>query len=544
MAFLELILDSKLSKGAQAPLDFIVTENDLHYFVSCSGKQIARIRKRQAYPKTYCHKLDKGTVTFGYGDLRLRDNDEFLSISLSCDGRVHIARDSYATLPIFYSHSDGVFALSNDYAFACKHTPQLTLSREGVLETLVLNSNSPKLMWNEIHSLGQLQQLWLKDGRLDVESVKGREWIVSRDAPQSDPYKFAQLFSTHLDAFTEKFSNSKAVFEISGGLDSATLPFYLAKKHGRQYLQGMTSGALVFPGEFGVTQRHKLRAVEAYTGLSIAHVALDVKRHGMLHHVLQRDGKSENFYCFQNPYREAQVPLLEVFSRAGADVVITGVGGDDCLENVVDIPECLEWGDAAYERRKNKEYLAYFTPEAIKDYIAMAPSSSDGVPPPLPYSIYDTPSSGYNPYIEAGMWPVSPFIDKYLYAFCQGMSAHYRVNKNVLRMYHQAFGFPDEIYATSQNENFSPFFGIVFMTDEYEELLRRYAQNSITAHMGYIDPDKLVKMYRTLKTDKQSGGSERGHLLYQMYIWLCLEINAQMAQQKAPSSGLRALQTV
>ena len=522
MRFLELTLKSKGAQSEQEDAPFSVHEDSAYYIVQTPRVSL-RLRKRSAYPGTYCRIVGPDELVCGYGSSQPREDEEYLRIVISRRGSIQVYRDGYATLPVFYGQSGNTFVLSNDYAFVCKHLPNLTLSKQGTLETLLLNPSSYQLIWQEIHLLKAVHELSLQeDGTVSVLPTSSRPWMFSWDAPQADAHDFARYFSQHLDSFIKLFANEVVAFEISGGLDSATLPLYMAA---RNIPINARAAAMIFPNDFGDSQKVKLAVLEAVTGLRIEKLPLDVDKHWALKDIMELSRPERHFYANRNTYHNPSVEFLDSFANTGVKVVVTGLGGDDCMENVVDIPRELEHGDIAYARRHDQIYPRYITTKAIDHYLATAPAASQALPP-LPFSVYHAGPGGYNDYIERDIWPVSPFLNPNLYTYMQGLPAYFRSNKNILRLFHKAYHMPDIIYAASQNEDFSVFLNKMFTSPYYEQLIRTYAADSVAAGLGYVDSDELLKMYESLKTNTTGNDREQGELQAYLDMWLNFEINA------------------
>jgi hypothetical protein len=126
-------------------------------------------------------------------------------------------------------------------------------------------------------------------------------------------------------------------------------------------------------------------------------------------------------------------------------------------------------------------------------------------------------------YIEQDVWPVSPFIDPALYEFCQGLPAHFRADRQILRAFYKAYGLPGTIYNPSQREHFGGFFTSAFMSGKYDDVIRHFANDSIAVELGYVDKQQLLA---TFAESRHAPNANEEHLLY-VYFWLCFEVNAR-----------------
>jgi asparagine synthase (glutamine-hydrolysing) len=96
-----------------------------------------------------------------------------------------------------------------------------------------------------------------------------------------------------------------------------------------------------------------------------------------------------------------------------------------------------------------------------------------------------------NVYLEQGIWPVAPFTDPRLFLYCQSLKPRYRDNKNIFRMYCQAWGYPESIYQPSVNENFGPFFKN-FADHQLQPLVERWLKKSALVELGLINKEKTL----------------------------------------------------
>jgi hypothetical protein len=401
MAFLELV--SKSSVVTERPS---IQEDASYYYVFKPDHSLKiRLRKRSVYPHTYCYIEDLNTVILGYGQKNPGHDDEYLRIKISANKGISIDRDIYATLPLFYGNADGLFVLSNDYGLVCDTLPRLTLSNRGILDTLLVEESYRVMIWKEVGILYACQKLSVTNRtEPKVQHFKTRDWTASRHATKTNPRDFFEMFSRHLNQFAEKYVNQNAAFEISGGLDSATLPLYLARM-GKKL--DATAGSLIFPGNFGIRQQNKLRAISAATGLTIYPFLLNSNLSPLPTNI-DNSHNNKQFYCFKGPHEKALIPMLDEFASTGKSIVISGTGGDECMENVTN--------DSKAERLKlrAKNIPSFITNEAISQSLEWANDYLGG-PSPMSIATLNTPSVGYNAYIERNLWPVSPFLNKVLY---------------------------------------------------------------------------------------------------------------------------------
>jgi len=208
-----------------------------------------------------------------------------------------------------------------------------------------------------------------------------------------------------------------------------------------------------------------------------------------------------------------------MLEHLGIDTVVTGVGGDDILENITNINQHFALGETEAERLQARIPI-FYTDKFVHEWRLVHSRSTPPPIPILPASINMVAMSRYNIYIEHDIWPMSPFVSPAFYEYCQGLPAHMRANKNILRAYHQAKGFPPQIYAAAENENFAPFLKKVFSSGFYDELLSEVVKNSSLAQQGLIDPVALDNIRRNLGSPDMDE-----QILFYVYSLLTVELN-------------------
>lgn len=497
-------------------------EGEEYYTVgSPDSPMFFSLRIRPDYPKTYCYKIDDTRIVCGYGPVNPDDNDEFLQILITSNGSVTVRRDAYATLPLWLGESEGVVSLCNEHAVVSGDLPSLRLNRQGVLDTLVPHFAQTSTVWSEMQLLGERQILEIHPRDTVIHHPKPREWRFSAEAPVSEFRDFSRYFSYHLDRFTEsRLKGQQFAYEVSGGLDSSLLPLYHVRK-GDDLGRGMAS--LIFPGEFEITQRSKLDTIARLTGLPRYGIPLHDEANYPLVDLLE-DKTGHPAYCLENIYAVPTKRLLKLLANDGVRVIVTGHGGDDVFENTLSVEEALGFGNSEKERRRTLQYAPFFTAKFRQDHLDAV---LEHQPYPVPYlsaSLLDGFVGLNNAYIEHDIWPVSPFIDPVLHEYCQGLPAHWRAKKAIMRIFYHAYGLPDEIFDPVQNEHFGGFFEHALTSGRYDNLIESLLKDSVASKLGYVNPEILRQAYQD---NKQYPALRRDDHLLALYLWLSFEINAQ-----------------
>ncbi|HSW91967.1 MAG TPA: hypothetical protein VLG09_04950 [Candidatus Saccharimonadales bacterium] len=490
----------------------LVQKNEDDFFSIANGDGSIQIRltRRNAYPRTYCHRRDDGSYAFGYGTLDDMDS-EFLECVICPDGHLSIRRDSFGTLPLFYGNDDVLFAASNEYS-DLQAVLHCTISERGLLDALAVE------MPMETTFAEQIKVLWE-----DLSLIRETNGVISisrqsnkLQLPKIDPEDFNGLFNKYLDDFiATRLDGQLVAFEASGGLDSATLHQYYAQKNPGNPLW---MASLLHRDEFQLSQEDKIKRLVDVTASHFVYQALDSPR---FQFPLARMLITGNYIptYFEKTYLEPTLSYVEKLADAGVQIICTGVGGDELFSNAV-----IETRNA--ETRQAQLRLPAFTTALFHDeYLAARSESSKLKTARVQSASYASLCN--NLYINHGIWPVSPFLSPILYQIIKQLPIHFRANKNILRAYHQAHGFIPEIYNPVQNEDFLSFFKDCFCAGGYDVGIQQLAQNAVSVHRGYVAEDVLLEMYERTKTEYSDRDA------FEIYMWILTEINLQSLSLKA-----------
>ncbi|PID32362.1 hypothetical protein CR970_00700 [Candidatus Saccharibacteria bacterium] len=486
--------------------------------ISADGSIEVELRKRSAYPVTYCEVADS-EVRFGYGAYGAAESAEYLHCAVDIRGNLRIERDAFAVLPVFYVATPEGLLVANSYQAVVSRMPRTELSYAGVVESMAVEAYIARPVVDGVSWLGEREQLRYRGGELAITRAPDRPWLASDDLPPSNPKEFLKKYDAYLDYFIEsRLSGQAYACEVSGGLDSATLPQYLSLRHGQRSLLS----SLVLPGEDGEMQSRKLRAVMDLAGSGILLHDADLAAFPLARML----GQPSPTY-FETMYMEVFAPLYDKLQQRGVKVLAQGDGADELLGHLTGADKYVYWGEDARGRRQKQQLPLYATDRFRELYVASTPSEPIHGKPWRPFStVYGSFSK--NELIKRDIWPVSPFADYGLYDYVQGLPIQYRANKNILRMYHHSYGFAPEIYDTQRNEDFDPFAALAFRSPGFRQLLERYLDGAITVQLGYVDPAGLWALYDKVQhADTESAGAAG----FQLYLWLLAEINARVCSE-------------
>lgn len=476
---------------------------------SCAA---AKIKTRRAYPGTFCERQTDGSILMGYGSREVQTEDEFLHITFNVDGSICLQRDVHCMLPIFYGQSGEVVIISNEYHEVVERLPYLTLNLVNLSKNLInVTPTTQYTLWNEVNVLGERQVLYIKDNEpVFMPGATPRPWAFSTELPEVNPQAFPSMIDSRLRRFIDTRLGGNVVgVELSGGLDSAFLPLFMAANG---YGTPVPAGTLVQPDpEDRDRQLQKIRQIEERTSLRSKRIHLHPGRHYPLVNVMG-NSKFRPIDHAHDAYEAPTAELAEYFRNLGVEVVVTGGGGDQLLEH-------RPHPDVIASEQQNKPVPPFLTS------LCQIPSDiykSPVAPPTLLSSslVYENLAQA-NTYINRDIWPVSPFYDVPLFNFCQALPVHFRANKNIFRAYFEASGFPEILYK-GHNEYFSTFFDMCLLAGTYDALVQRLAQRSVTAKLGYVDIDKLVGLFFSIRQ-----GTTSSEALFSIYTWMRIELNLQ-----------------
>ena len=490
-----------------------IIDHGNHYIVSNARSSIvARIRKRSAFPRTFCRQLANGDFELGYDQ-----EPESLNITVTRTGTITVTRDAYATLPVFFGWSNDTLVISNLYEEVASRLPKVHLSYPDFLASMAPRSLSAHTtILKEIRLLAEREVLVANKEGVRVQIPPSRPWTISSEAPPTDSKGFLSFFDEHLRRFVAtRFLDDNFAFQASGGLDSATLPIFTARHYAARKPPILTG--ILPPGDDGTSQLLKLEALARATQYPLVVEPVDPAIDFPLAR-FSHPNHPRLFYYRDGFNLEPIERNADELQRRGITVLATGIGGDDVCENFLDIQSRIGYGPNERVERKAYAPAPYFTDKFRQDYIATTPPSS---PYALPYMAVSTQRGivvANNRCIERDIWPVSPFIDPAVYTYIQGLPAHFRYNKNILRAFHYALGSPQEVYASGKQEDFAEFMRYGMM---HQPAVRSFIMEaldySIAVREGYIDPVVLHKVYDEQKSDTG--------IAIALYRWLCIEMS-------------------
>jgi hypothetical protein len=504
------------------------------YFDFRSNFGVVKLRKRLAPPYTYIF-VKSSKLYFGYGDPASIANSleqaaahvdaevfygtEFMHAVADYQSQSFtIQRDALCTLPIFIGVNKTEIIVSNHYSRVFELLGHSTLDiNQYALCMQLLGASVGETLFNPIHTLVDRARAVWKNGEFSkfLPQPGPLEQVVANRTANSHDF-FAHLEDT-LTYYNSQYS-SAAPFgaELSCGLDSSVIVGHLSTTN-----QPVLPVTFTYVGKDRDSLMSRLAEFEARFTVRSHKITMDPDSDFPLAQRMKQR-TFEAFYTEEEIYSKPTIAAAKYLSSKGAQTVYRGVGGDDLFEN---IPALFVNSSRDPLFPKNMTMPEYTTP-AFHQLIRDIDISQQRTPIPLvARSVAAAGLSSSNCYIDYNIWPILPLADPNLYLYCQGLPMRYRNERNILRAYLHARGYPESIYQPRYNENFHSFF-MAATPAGLSAVFERYMTTSVLAEMGLIDPELAL---RSWPAAIQEGATRK---LYLLYCLLKIEINLQLRQAR------------
>ena len=480
------------------------SNNEFYIFRSAFGN--VRLKKRHAYPATFA-KCSGELLYFGYGNPQrgkaITSNaltatpeemfgvEEFLYCEVDCHNKsIVIQRDTACVLPIFAAQHGGMFALSNhsERLYDMLDPRNISINTYAALSYILFDDrHRPLLEGCEV--LSERSRLKLHNGTYTIHQPTDGSVVNSAHEPESNPLHFKQALESTLNTYWQRYN--AIGFQLSGGLDSALAPGYYADQG-----QRVLTVTLGLPGVMGRRQRQKLSDIQQRFKFEQYTVDLDPSKHFPFASTVATGGRgliSE----LSDIHLVATRQLADYLVERGVATVFTGVGGDELCQNV-DPKSVLPTNPTRYQERFQTR-LPDYTTKTFASLYQKEHRQARGQSIPVPaiaHSVLITHLSFNNTFIDRNIWPVAPLADPALFLFTQHIPAWYRYNKNLLRIYQYARGYPESIVHPTTVEDFSEFIHLCKPI-----LMRLFTTQFANAHLeacGLINKVRLEDYVRTV----------------------------------------------
>jgi asparagine synthase (glutamine-hydrolysing) len=287
------------------------------------------------------------------------------------------------------------------------------------------------------------------------------------------------------DAVNERwFEPDESAVELSGGMDSSNVAATLAEDHHGRVL----SYALLIGGDAGdqqIRRRTELLARFGFPDLTLDALPLAPLSPG------GRRARGEFVEPMGEPYHEAVEAMLVRAQQQGVRTVFTGDGGDELLSL-----RAHEWAELDKTPARHADNVE------LPDWLGLrALDIVDGIEDATapPSTINHSTLRGFAlrtpQFLDAGLWPVSPFCSPRLIRFAEQLPVHWRYRKKIARERLAQLDLSPEVVHPPERENFR---------HVMEHGLRRYGMplldkllpDAITVDLGFVDGDALRRTHR------------------------------------------------
>ena len=469
---------------------------DDYIFTSAFGS--LRLRKRYSYPATFAH-CNGAVLSFGYGDIThgrfiasselgaVAEHsfgvEEFLYAEIDCRSQsVMVQRDTASVLPIFVAAHGRMLAMSNHSSrlYDMVGRKQVTINTLAAMNYMLFDDRYRALLDRSEPLYDRVRLTW-RGGEYVVKHPPDGLITQLADMPASNAGQFKQALESTLDAYWDRYDN--IAFQLSGGVDSAIAPGYYADKGNR-----VLTVSLGLPGQMGIRQRAKLTAMQERFGIDNYIVDLNPSKHTPF-----MEASQGNYIVseFSDLHLVATKQLADYLAERRIATVFTGVGGDELCQNI-NPRSVLPFGEIQ-EERLQAQLPSYTTDAFAKLYQKIqteALAHASGSVPAIAYSTLLTHLGFNNTFIDRNIWPVAPLANPTLFLFTQTIPAWHRYDKNLLRIYQFARGYPESIVHPETTEDFSEF--IHTCKPKLAQLFKDRFQTSRLVEQGLIDSDRLA----------------------------------------------------
>jgi len=488
------------SKDLINPSIWVPDQETDQFTLSASHSRIA-VKKGFTYPEFFVSNQPDGNFYFGY---RQPDLDFMLSnASLDTEyliGKIdpenHIISfhaDALRTMPLFYAIA------SNKLYFSSSLTDLLITSRHSLrfnlpvlAEFILLRGRyNRETIFKNVFALTDREYLQWDGKKLTSQLPLPRKPLVRQEIDDvSAICEFSRLLDQAARRHLSNIDRIGISAELSGGLDSSTVVQALIQAGGRTPLPVFTK---LLPGEQREDQLKRVTEFSSRFDCQINTINLDDK-YPLTGSTIETIAHNP-FDPTLEPYRLGVMATSTKARECHADIIFTGMGGDELLEHHL-LQDSGFQGELELEARKQQvipDFISTSLTEAFLD------SNHIATPQPIPFFTHSIIRAHQvkNPFfLEQGIWPISLLADSELVDFCRRLPIRLLKRKALIRLYQQNMRFPESMYMTTRKDSMHvlherglrgpsvPLIGYLF-------------QNSRLAELGLVDKEKLLVAYQT-----------------------------------------------
>src|SRR6266702_4173240 len=127
-----------------------------------------------------------------------------------------------------------MLVISNQYEAVVAELPSTSVSLTDFMQCLVPCASYPlrSTLLSEVSVLIANEELRATNGAIEIKQPRDRSWVLSHDAPTTEPHNFLSFFDNLLNDFiASRLEGQAFAFQVSGGLDSSTLPMFMSRNY-------------------------------------------------------------------------------------------------------------------------------------------------------------------------------------------------------------------------------------------------------------------------------------------------------------------------
>jgi hypothetical protein len=495
------------------------------YFLFQSSFGAVSLRKRTTCPATFAT-AQGSRLYFGYGS-----NDEaggeFLQVVADSEPHtVSVQRDVLSTLPVFACMQNDRMVLSNRFERVCKlaNPHQLTSDKVALAEFLCSLPTFDRTLCQEIKLLYDRAHLEWSPRGSSLSWPQHANRPVWQQQPPTDIRSLRKTVENTIDIYYGRYVAGQPFgCELSGGMDSSLIAGYLRSKG----CDPLTITMLV-DGEQGAKQARKMHALQQQFTFQNLSLFLDATRHYPLDSVGRLRGAWPVYHYQIMGHYSLHDELLAHLAAQNVTCIFTGHGGDELCDNIPGYALGTHEDLRQLFELHNRAVAPWWTP-VFSAYVRMAAQQTQGGParsqPLVSGSIAGCMARASSTMFDYNIWPVSPLADPQLYAYCQCLPIRYRHNRNLTRMYLQARGFPEAIYAGPADHLRDHYFQATMQN--LEQPLHHYLRRSVLAAHGLLDAGTLLAEFAEAKKHKTDESLAVEDFAFKIVSILAAEINLQ-----------------
>lgn len=390
--------------------------------VRTPGQWFAAVRERSAaIASSGAANLDVDAEEFDrlYRECMLWPLDYVMVEAAQAGRRLRLRAGALGAAPVYCRAADDRVRVSWDAADVFDQAGAIDLevaSRRMALNTVY----AARQLCVGVMLLTERAALYVEPGRADYRYPAPAETPAAAPLPP-DREALAEFERRLRRAVTARpIARAQIAAELSGGMDSAAVAAALAAIHGP-----IASLGILLDGDTREVQIARRRGIVDALRLDDGTVELAAFPPNL--DLRPQPGQIAGFYW--EYYLEACTAAWRTARARRCDVLFTGIGGDELFPAYADeIPQMQGRGDGA-----EIHALGLLTPRASSAARSLGGFDAPAGPVPTTSLLAQACRAPYA--LRNGLWPVNPFCDPGLVAFCHRLPREHRQERELLRRY-------------------------------------------------------------------------------------------------------------